>query len=83
MSETPDVGENLKGFKMKMFFYRLSQLGLSQLAFACMMMCYWSIESTKIADFGHNMADVVMFVFTCLFGLCMIFFLLVVAVSQD
>jgi len=68
---------------MKMFFYRLSQLGLSVLAFTLMMMCYWSMESTKIADLGHNAADVVMFVFTCLFGLCMVFFLLAVAVSQD
>lgn len=68
---------------MRMFFYRLSQLGLSILAFTCMMICYWSMESTKIADFGHNMTDVVMFVFTCLFGFCMGFFLLAVAVSQD
>jgi len=68
---------------MRMFFYRLSQLGLSILAFTCMMICYWSMESTKVADFGHNVTDVVMFVFTCLFGLCMVFFLLQVAMSQD
>ena len=68
---------------MRMFFYRLSQLGLSVLAFTCMMMCYWSMESTKMADFGHNMTDVVMFVWTCIFGLTTVFFLLVVAISQD
>lgn len=68
---------------MRMFFYRLSQLGLAQLSFTLMMMCYWSMESTKIADLGYNANDVVMFVFTCLFGLCMVFFLLAVAVSQD
>ena len=68
---------------MRMFFYRLSQLGLSILAYTCMMICYWSMESTKIADFGHNTTDVVMFVWMCIFGVIMLFFLLAVAVSQD
>jgi hypothetical protein len=41
------------------------------------------MESTKIADLGYNTTDVVMFVWTCIFGLTAVFFLLVVAVSQD